>query len=329
MKSKGFTLVELIAIIIVLGLTITLATPTVISIMNKSKQKAFIANIQGIVKAIDTDHFDKSDLTSAYNIQNGKVYNYFYNEDLKVKNNTNNVNGYIYVDENGKKFGNIYDNEMCAIYENNEVVYQDYCSYNVYGNGNEVKFNPDENVICNVLNTELDAKSGCMKWYIFNDNSTNSYVDMILDHDTTIAVPFNSENKPVINEAKIKLEEDTANWYKYLSPRLIKAKEITQITGFDFNNLTDYYYLSTNSQTESTYAEGAHPYKWLINNTSGCKPYGCDVERTGEWGYWTSDIAFDTNIWHIRYNGTLHAHNSANVQKGIRPVVRIHKSLLN
>ena len=153
---------------------------------------------------------------------------------------------------------------------------------------------------------------------------------MILDHDTTIAVPYNSSNDAsVMLEAKQQLLLDTTEWNKSIGPRLIKAEEITEIVGFDFNKISEFLNLATSKKEENiTMAEGTNPYKWLFNYTSSCKQYGCDYERISEFGYWTSTKAGNTQVWHIRPNGTLHAHNGANSPKGIRPVITIPKILL-
>lgn len=332
MKKKGFTLIELLAVIIILGIVITLATPSVMNIMKKSEEKAFKANVQGYIKAIDTDHFDKNDFISSFIIEDGKLINNGYEEDLNIKTTINDVKGFIFVDERNKKYGSIYNDKMCAEYYNNKVTYKEKCTYETYENGKEIYFNPEKNELCSIsdVNTELDAKSGCLKWHIFNDKEENSYVDMILDHDTTISIPFNSEVSIKMNEVKTQLEEDTDNWYTYLGARLITAKEITEITKYDYQLLNGHYYLGTNSKEIVTYSPGTNPYKWLFNNTGGCLSYGCDVEREGENGYWTSEYIDDIAplIWHIRGDGSLNSNNASTSLKGVRPVIRLNKTQL-
>lgn len=58
MKNKGFTLVELLAVITVLGLLLTLAVPKMQSIIGDSKKKTFLGEAQAVyrtakMKALD------------------------------------------------------------------------------------------------------------------------------------------------------------------------------------------------------------------------------------------------------------------------------------
>lgn len=57
-KNSGFTLVELLAVIVVLGLLLTLAVPKIKKVMNESKRKAFLGEAQAVyrtakMKALD------------------------------------------------------------------------------------------------------------------------------------------------------------------------------------------------------------------------------------------------------------------------------------
>ncbi len=330
--KKGFTLVELIAAIIVIGLIIGILVPGVSKITEKSKMKSFQVGVQGYLKAASTDNFDRSQFLGAYILDKGVLTNINSYEEVEINTSVLDDKGYIYINEEGKKFGAIYNNNYCATIQYDVVDYSKECNFWKNDNGDVIYFNPITNNTCSSsnLNTEQDAKSGCLKWHIFNDDEKNPYVTMILDHDTTISIAFNSEGQPQIKEAKAQLEEDTKQWLKYTGPRLITAKEITEITGYDYDALDRYYYLGNNSKTMPTFAAGTHPYKWLFNYTNGCKQYGCDVERTGEFGYWTSDSLDDGSswIWHIRGDGSLHSENYATNLKGIRPVITIPKILL-
>ena len=53
MKSKGFTLVELLAVIVILAVISLIATPMVLGVIEKSKKSAAIESVNGIVDAAE------------------------------------------------------------------------------------------------------------------------------------------------------------------------------------------------------------------------------------------------------------------------------------
>ncbi len=59
-KSKGFTLVELLAVIVILAVLVLVATPAVTSIMQRSQQNSFKNEVLNIVKEFNTAFTEKS-----------------------------------------------------------------------------------------------------------------------------------------------------------------------------------------------------------------------------------------------------------------------------
>ena len=53
MKKKGFTLVELFAVIVILGIIMSIATPIIIKIINDSKKETYKLSMSGYVKAVE------------------------------------------------------------------------------------------------------------------------------------------------------------------------------------------------------------------------------------------------------------------------------------
>ena len=53
MKKKGFTLVELLAVIVILGIIMSIATPIIIKIINDSKKETYKLSMSGYVKAVE------------------------------------------------------------------------------------------------------------------------------------------------------------------------------------------------------------------------------------------------------------------------------------
>ena len=59
-KSKGFTLVELLAVIVILAVLVLVATPAVTSIMQRSQQNSFKNEVLNMVKEFNTAFTEKS-----------------------------------------------------------------------------------------------------------------------------------------------------------------------------------------------------------------------------------------------------------------------------
>ena len=78
MKKKGFTLVELLAIIVILGIIMSIATPIIIKIINDSKKETYKLSMSGYVRAVEEQiavNKAKGKITKNgnYNIKNFEV----------------------------------------------------------------------------------------------------------------------------------------------------------------------------------------------------------------------------------------------------------------
>ena len=200
-----------------------------------------------------------------------------------------------------------------------------------------------QNVNSNGTPTEI--KTGCMKWYIFND-SGDKY-KMILAHNTTAKINWNNSNSIVSYEnSNVKPVVDdlvsTSGWK--VTPRLITAQEVAAITGKTGFNAADdssQYYFDTNSQTKATFDSTTRSrYDWLYNNLNKCKTdttdYGCNIEDGNTyqlfgtstegktWGYWTNTtLGNDSYMWAVYYINKLVNPRADRTDIGIRPVIEV------
>ena len=123
--------------------------------------------------------------------------------------------------------------------------------------------------------------------------------------------------------------------------RLISAEEVAEITGasksvedggigwnlnWNVNN-RGYYFDSTGDKWQilTSNSQVKNKYAWLFDNTIDCTNYGCNVEKSGTHGYWTSS---PNNIfaWFISkaiMSGSVTDHTNS---YGLRPVITIRKS---
>ena len=309
--KRGFTLVELLAVIIALGIVVGIAFPGITKIMEKSKLKAFEASVKGYIKAADMDNSDRGGLKNYYSIADGIVTEEKTNENIDVQTGTS-ENGSMEIDNKGKVNGSIYNNRYCAKIIDSRINIDEECSYTSFDDGDVIYFNPETSSLC----TEGEAvstngtKTGCMKWYAYNDNKNEYRLKLILDHNTTPSCQWNDTGKIVDGSTILnsKLKNDTQTWDKELNPRIISAYEIKKLVSNQSFDGTRY----TNIQIPSE-------YNFLLDNGGN---------------YWTTSIVtnFDYCAWGVGRSDETHevtyrsVTDSANF--GLRPVISINKDNL-
>ena len=159
----------------------------------------------------------------------------------------------------------------------------DITSNDNYKSGIAVYYNPETNTKCssdeemtNVTSSgdKTEIKTGCMKWYIFNDDGIKDTVNMILDHNTTARVEWTKDDSSSEwKEAKESFESDTSTWSDELNARLISSYEIAKIVGDDDFDGTSKILLD-----EPKLENGLSQYSWLYNYTTPCLGLGCEVD---------------------------------------------------
>ena len=309
--KRGFTLVELLAVIIALGIIVGIAVPGITKIMEKSKIKAFEASVKGYIKAADMDNSDRGGLKNYYSIADGIVTEEKTNENIDVQTGTS-ENGSLEIDNKGKVNGSIYNNRYCAKIIDSRINIDEECSYTSFDDGDVIYFNPETSSLC----TEGEAvstagtKTGCMKWYAYNDNKNEYKLKLILDHNTTPYCQWNDTGKIVDGSTILnsKLKNDIQTWGKELNPRIISAYEIKKlVSNQSFDGKWDKH-IPIPSE-----------YNFLLDNGGN---------------YWTTSIVtnFDYCAWGVGRSDETHevtyrsVTDSANF--GLRPVISINKDNL-
>ena len=326
-KNKGFTLVELLAVIVILALIALIATPIILNVINDAKKQAAKDSAYGYMDAVEkyivsSELEDKSIKDGTYRVEE------LNNMGVSVKGSTPD-NGNIEIKNSSVKS---YDIGIDGYVVRNGKV-DKVSTTKSFKNGTAVYYNPETGNKCSkeAAKSTTGTKSGCMKWYVFNDKEGNATVNVILDHNTTANVAWNSTgNNSEMKEVKIKLEEDTKDWKN--TARLITANEIAKITGNTWFAGQDWFCLDTNQSDTTNWcskAQGTSEYVWLFDYTNGCTSYGCNTSDSNTWGYWTSTQykINSTHAWLIQRSGDMiinEVNNSSQV--GVRPVITISKS---
>lgn len=205
-----------------------------------------------------------------------------------------------------------------------------------YPNGTIIYFNPQTGTKCNnyiEANSLNENKEGCLKWYIFNDNKLSDSVNMILDHNTTYLISWNTRinTNNEMKEAKDELNKLVTEFKWVISPRLIEAKEIAEITkNENFNGqVGESFYFETNIISRPK--NYTNLYSWLYDYTYDCKKYECYNSDSSTIGYWTSTkVSNNKNeAWGVYRDGSLDSSLIYfNNYLGVRPVINVSKNII-
>ncbi len=118
MKEDGFSLLELLAVIVILAIIAVIASPIILGMIEDSRKSTFAASINGIKKAIEADYSSREfDTHSEYTYTNG-VLELVSNGTKTIVPTTGSVSGessgVAYVDSNGKIYIAIYSTSYCG-----------------------------------------------------------------------------------------------------------------------------------------------------------------------------------------------------------------------
>ena len=361
MKNKGFTLTELLGVIIILSILVLLVFPKVYNSVKSNKNgdkvvEKIIYNATSLYMDDNSDYYIK-DQSKTYCI---KIKDLVDNDNLKAPvkyKDKSDITNYMTVKVT-------YNDGF-----NYEIVNNEDCLKS-YNNGDAVYFNVDKGMKCNnYTETQSNAgvNSGCMKFYAFNDDGSDK-VNLLLDHNTTAGVAWNTNGSNASGPKEVleQLKTDTSSWVGTITPedysiyqssqrskekytidyssykeRLITAGEVAQITGnttWDEKISTSEFCFDTNTTTESATCKSGNTsgckYGWLYDRTStNCINKGClNNSDRGIYGYWTisPDASYPFGAWNVCYasslaSSTIDGGNSF----GVRPVIEVLKSKLD
>ena len=351
--KKGFTLVELLAVIVILAVILTISVPAVKKTVDNAKKKSAENDalmIKNIAEKYYTSNLDKDEEITGVDLSSDTLS---YSGEKPTK-------GYLYFTEDGIAYGKMYINGYCVEVKSDGTntstkTNESECTIDIpqvttYTNGTVVYYNPETNKKCTSAEavSTTGTKTGCMKWYVFNYDGSDK-VNLLLDHNTTAEVAWvskadyiaaggtNAEYDDEGNNSKgpittlKQLKSDTSSWNKSINPRLIEASEVAKITGNTTWTTVSRYYFHDNTQMAYEGDAGTNKYAWLFDNTNICTNWGCNVADSSTEGYWTGTARSDSSIyaWDVCGDGSLCRDAVGIPYAGVRPVVTISKSIIS
>lgn len=112
MKKKGFTMIEMLACLVLVGLLAVIASPIVTGSIDRTKMDAFKSSVDGLIRTIKNDQTGVTSLDDReYIITNGVI-----KPELTYEGEISG-NGFIRVDYEGKTHVQIFSNGVC-LYKN-------------------------------------------------------------------------------------------------------------------------------------------------------------------------------------------------------------------
>lgn len=250
MKKKGFTIVELIGVVVLLGAILLIIVPAVSKSLKEGKQKLYNNQIEGIKQALETWSTDYrpginetyyltlSQLKQAglveHDLKNPINEEYFANDMILKVINENGVINYEVLDETGScKSDYIL---VPKISNPNNIEYVEINS--IYNDVSATAKDKNGNILNSVTSSgEVDTSklgSYYITYNIFNDGECNSSIKTIIVTDTTSPViSFNGDleiNLSEINTFDL-LSDVTITDNSNTQPNVVVTNNFTAIKG--------------------------------------------------------------------------------------------------
>ena len=165
LKNKGFTLVELLAVIVVLSIIALIGFIQVGKVIETAKEQAAVESANNYVKAVNLKII--SDMANGISVED-KTYDI---SDFDVDmQGTKPSNGTITIKDSKVVSGKFTISKISMKYDITNGIIVDKGSKTSYSNGTIVYFNPTTNKKCNDYvssNSNSGNTEGCLKWYTY------------------------------------------------------------------------------------------------------------------------------------------------------------------
>lgn len=199
-KKKGFTLVELLAVIVILGIVITVISISVVKTMKKAKNKAFITSyeviLDSVLKSINSKNLnlsDDSDVVCFNTEECSKIY-YVSKDNYLMAVVKNDDDSYTVAVTGKGDFENVsFDS---TIREDKMICSSNYCVSNIVNGEIKSPSNPEHvyAIKYHYYNNEITKKDG------IKDNLVRSINDAVLDAANELANTVKDTNEKALED---------------------------------------------------------------------------------------------------------------------------------
>ena len=232
MNKKGFTLVELLAVIAILALLVIIALPNVLSMFNKAKKDTFLTEAKSIFKESASKYISD-------NMHNSNEGNIYCKSETDSKNpldmDIGNTYYYIEKDNTGKTIKFVAWNSSGYV---TKIVGDNVMLNDV--TGNNVSESSVKDITCNNVLTNLDVISKLTKTYTINANAS---AETSNKGKLTISIA-SSNTTDEFNKVKYIIYKKNNTEYVEIHETVLTNKS---------NNFTLNYYDETFSNSKDTY----------------------------------------------------------------------------
>ena len=231
MKKKAFTLIELLAVIIILAVIALIATPVVLNVIENAKEEAFKDSIYGAIDAAKYYYYENPD-TIQVSVK-----------DLKL-NGKQFKEGTINISSEGFEVVNITDGDYCGNTVDKEVkVVKGNCNLEI-GEGSITVLLKDIGI--NYLTVEVKADNFKQNYYSYEYKLTNSegitVENWIPSQDKTYTFKNLKEDSEYTVYAKLKTEKLTKPVITESTNKYAQSKVITITYPYYSDYNFEYYY---------------------------------------------------------------------------------------
>ena len=362
-KNNGFTLVELLAVIIILGLLAVITVPKINKTLKESRKSISDASAVGLERTAENYYLSK------------KINGGFTGCTYDFTNDINSCSGFEFtgkkpesgileIDKNGNISYEIYINKFYyqkIILTSTKGIREENVQYYTGGEGdildNLTYFDPingikkcDNYHVDNSIvgfngvtgqngTSTTENQTSCLKWYIYSidDNGTETQdddtVNLILDHNTTSEIQWNSSSERTnydgpSSDFLAKLTTDTSGW---VSDKIISPSPFT--ASWDTNNNYTITYTTKARLIEAdevarilsnmSWSYTTNDSEIIIQNSL----FGRNMEEQGNInrGFWTSSprLGDPLRAWIVGDKGDLRYRGVSMNDIGIRPVITV------